>query len=427
MRADLSARIIYIKFNILHTMPLSLYLNRTPAVIAALLAGLAIAQSEDTSSSTMTDEELEAFLADPNVLLDILEGDTTGKDSPAIPEKPPVLLFTTAFRAGVGHSDNFLKKYAELEKSDYLQLEFDAFASWRLAEMEMSSMAFAEATFYDFDLEPSEEVMAYVNLEGVVSKGAIDYGFTSSFLYGSFIYDSSLTAVSVPSGTEIRQVMPQLEIFGDWYPGKSSRTRLAISISRSEFNLESLDYWDPAVKLEFEHVWSTGFHTTSSVDVSRQVYDDEAARDAGGEPLEIDAILEVSRIAFNHKLAWKPERWKWLQSDVNIGIAWEDENEGSYEAMRQSWIHGRLTISNSWGRFKFSARWGEYRYDERQVSLFNPQLHLQTNQSLLIEYSRQLPWNLRLVARNQWSALKSRITEDTYSERRTEILLQWSY
>ncbi len=393
----------------------------------ALLPGLAFSQTDDASDTAMTDAELEAFLNDPTVLLDILEGDTIEEAPVPELEIPSGFLFTSTLRAGAGYSDNFLKKYAELQKSDYLQIEFDAFASWMLAKMEMTSMAFVEATLYDFDLEPSEEVMGYIMLEGILNKGRLDYGFNSSYLYGSFIYDSSLTAVSVPSGTEIRQNMPQLKVFADWYAWESNRFRLALSVSRPEFNLENLDYWEPGVTLEWEHYWSPTFQTTSSLDVSRQLYDDDLPRDAGGIPLEDASTLEVSRVAFNQKLTWKPRQWSWLQTDLNLGIAWEDENEGSYEAMRQSWIQGRMTITNSWGRFQFTGRWGEYRYDERQVSFFDPRLHLQTNQTLTIEYSRPLPWSFRFVARQQWSALKSRIYEDTYSERRSEVLLQWTY
>lgn len=423
MRADLSARIFCIKLSILHKMYQRKLLLKLLACGIALIPGAVSAQDD----ATMSAEELEAFLADPAMLLDILEGDTQSGATAPESVTPSGLLFTTSIRTGVGHSNNFLKKYAELQKSDYLQIEFDAFASWKFAEMEMSSMAFAETTLYDFDLEPSEEVMGYILIDGMLNKGAFDYGFSSSFLYGSFIYDASLTAVSVPSGTEIRQTMPQLELFADWYAWGSNRFRLAFDASRPTFNLESLDYWEPNINLEWEHAWSSSLRTTSSLDVSRQLYDEELARTANGTPIAQGATLEVTRIAFNQKLNWKPRQWKWLQTELNLGIAWEDENEGAYEALRQSWIQGRMTISNAWGRFKFSARWGEYRYDDRQVSLFDTRLHLQTNQSLSIEYSRQLPWNLTFIARNHWSALKSRIYEDTYSERRSEVLLQWSY
>ena len=387
---------------------------------------LGTAYPAETDSTALAEEDILAFLDDPNALPQILE--EPGQDQPkAGIEAQPAYLFSTSARAGIGHSNNFLKKYRDEVKSEYLQLEMDAYANWGTDTRGITAMAFAEATLYDFELEPSDEIMTFAQVGGNLVLDPFDLGFETSLLYGSFIYDASLTSVSVPSGTQIRQLMPSVKLFADWYASGSDRIRLSGTAARSTFNLENQDYWDPAINLELKHVWSRAFLTTTQLDLSRQIYDDDVARNPAGDPLPGAAGLVVTRIALNQRLEVKPESLKWLKMDVSFGIAWEDEDDGQYEAMRQSWIRGRVAISNYLGRFQCSGTWGEYRYDGRVVSSTDDTLNLQTNRSLTVEYKRSLPWNTRLILRNQWNSLSSRIYQDSYSERRSEILLEWIY
>lgn len=412
-------------------------------ILVFCLAGLhSISFPAETTSSEIKDEDILAFIDNPDLILG--PGESTPETSIPGTEDSPLFVFSSSVSAGIGHSNNFLKKHEFLAASDYLQVELDAFGTWISESIEISALAFAEASFYDFNSEsstgttdpndlPSDEVLTFAQVKGNLSRNAFDFGMETSFLYASFIYDSSIPGIDASAGTQIRQTLPELKLYMDWYAPGSNRVSFGISASRAEFNLPNQDYWDPALNVGIEHVWSKFLTTTSEIDYSRQIYDDDYPKLPNGDPLVLDESLVVDRLAIIQRLVWKPQQVKWLRMDISAGMAWESEETGYYEAMRQSWINSRFTITNSWGVFKLSGKWGEYRYDNRQTGYSDPRLNLdsplalQTNRSLTFEYSKSLAWGFEFVARNQWNSLSSRVYRDNYSERRTELLLGWNY
>ena len=264
--------------------------------IFCLIAGFcSLITAAGSTQTELSDDEILAVIDDPDALLNLLQ--TAPDEAPAAPiSDVSSLLFTSSVRAGLGHSDNFLKKREMLVSGDYLQLEFDALASWQLARIKMTAMAFAEATVYDVDIEPSEETMVFLRYEAIRNKNNFDFGLNASILHGAFIYDSSLTDVSVPTGTEVRQSIPRFAVFVDWYASGRDKFRLGIDLERPEFNIENLDYWEPSIGLELDHLWSRGLTSTSGLFISSKRYDDRPPRTAGGIILQSETQLEVSRL-----------------------------------------------------------------------------------------------------------------------------------
>jgi hypothetical protein len=396
------------------------------AVLTLLLPLASIAQIQEEDPFDDIDD-IDAILQESD---DLFESLTTPVPEP---KKESALVFLASLRSGIGHSTNFLKRNQPID-SDYLQVEMDAFLAWASDTAFLSALLFAETIQYDYDLEPSDESMASLRLTGQISRGAFDLGTELTTTWGSIIYDSSFTDISLPSGTRIEQFVPSVLLYADWYVTDFDRLRFGLSVLRAEYDVEDQDFWNYAAQIEWEHVWSTALRTTSKGELLRQVHDDDVARYPNGEEMPEMHPLIIHQLGLEQELVWEPERWDWLRTDLEIGVKWRDEEEGHFEAMRQIWIGAKFQITNRYGQFRFSGRWGEYRYDERVV--LTDTLNLQTLRSMTIEYRRELPWNLEFILRTQWNTHHYRLDEniipdaqedDSYAERRGELLIGWSY
>jgi hypothetical protein len=393
------------------------------AALTLLLPFASSAQIDDDQSY----DDIDAILEESD---DLFESLTTPVPEP---EKESALVVLASLRAGIGHSTNFLKRNQPID-SEYLQMEMDAFLAWATDTAFISALLFAETIQYDYDFEPSDESMASIRLTGQISRGALDFGTELTTTWGSIIYEPGFVDLDLESGTRIEQFVPSILLYADWYVTDLNRLRFGLSVLRADYDVEDQDFWDYAAQFEWEHVWSTALQTITKVDLLRQVHDDDVARDKYGDEMPGMHPLIVHQLGLEQELVWEPERWDWLRTDLEIGMKWRDEDEGHFEAMRQTWIGAKFQITNRYGQFRFSGRWGEYRYDERVV--LTDTLDLQTLRSLTIEYRRDLPWDLEFILRTQWNTHHYRLDEniipdaqedDSYAERRGEILLGWSY
>lgn len=393
------------------------------ATLTLLLPLASIAQTDGDPSY----DDIDAILEESDDLFESLTAPVPE------PKKESALVLLASLRSGIGHSTNFLKRNQPID-SDYFQLEMDAFLGWATDTAFFSALLFAETTQYEYDLEPSDESMASIRLTGQISRGAFDFGTELTTTWGSIIYDSSFTDISLPSGTRIEQFVPSGLLYTDWYVTDLDRLRFGLSVLRAEYDVEDQDFWNYSAQVEWEHVWSTGLRTLSKGEFLRQEHDDDVARFPNGEEMPEMYPLVVHQLWLEQELVWEPDRWDWLRADLEIGTKWRDEDEGHFEAMRQTWIGAKFQITNRYGQFRFSGRWGEYRYDERIV--LTDTLNLQTLRSLTIEYRRDLPWDLEFILRTQWNTHHYRLDEnvipdgqedDSYAERRGEILIGWSY
>lgn len=349
------------------------------------------------------------------------------------PKKESALVFLASVRSGIGHSTNFLKRNQPID-SEYLQMEMDAFLGWASDTVFLSALLFAETIQYDYDFDPSDESMASIRLAGQISRGAFDFGTELTTTWGSVIYEPGFVDLDLESGTRIEQFVPSVLLYADWYVTDLDRLRFGLSVLRADYDVEDQDFWDYSTEFEWEHVWTTALRTVTKMELLRQVHDDDVARDKYGDEMPGMLPLVVHQLGLAQELVWEPERWDWLRTDLDIGVKWRDEDEGHYEAMRQTWIAAKFQITNRYGQFRISGRWGEYRYDERVV--LTSTLDLQTLRSMTIEYRRELPWDLEFILRAQWNTHHYRLDEnfipdaqedDSYAERRGEILLGWSY
>ena len=399
------------------------YLHHTGwalALLAMAAQNTLPANSVPAEASDPASDEIELLMAEADALIQSLE-------ALSLPQQDWDFLQSLSIRAGIGGSSNFLNSRTPVD-SYYLQAEVDAYLGWARENTNISLLFFAEASVYDYDLDPAEEALAMLQLSGVHNRGVFDFGVQFSASISSLIADPSLDIAS--TGTGFEQWIPSLMVHADWYQSERNRLRLGLSMERTEFNIEGQDYWSPMATLEWERVWHSALRGTTTLEWERQVYDDDVAKLADGTFLPDP--LRIERISVYEKLTWDPATWEWLTADLHVGMSWENEDVGRYETLRQSWIGTNLTIRNFWGQFRIRGRWTEYRYAHRYVDPdpWRPDTRpsLLTLRTLSFEYQRPLPWwNLTVLGRLKWKSMSSRITDDAYSDRRAELLLQWGY
>ena len=391
--------------------------------LALLAAGPALTgapdNSQDTADSDWTAllEEAESsadWAADPLADLN-LYGDAAS-----------TLLLTASLRAGAGYSDNFLKRPVAVDSSFY-HFEADFWLSWFLEKSTLSALVYGETNIYENKVDADDEFLTFAQLAWSRPGDRSELGAEVVTLFADQIYDASLSPNGAPTGTRIRQLRSEAMTYLDWFPGRRDRLRASVAAVRAEYNLDNEDYWEPVLGFEWERIWRKGLQTTSVATLSREFFDDAVGRNAAGTILPEAEDLLVDRLLLEQRLKWNPPDWEWLEVAASAGIAWEEDQAGSYESLRQSWVSGKAKVSGKWGQLKLTARWREIRYDERQVDFFDPTPILHTQRSLQTEYKLPLPWSLAVYLRGEWTRLDSRVEDSRYTEQRGEILFQWSY
>jgi hypothetical protein len=333
------------------------------------------------------------------------------------------IFITASARAGAGHSSNFLKGTNPVS-SGYYRVEADVWANWFFRRSTLSVLFFGEANIYENigDLDVDDEFLSFGKVSWSVPGDSNEIGIEALSFFADQIYDATLDISNGnAAGTRIRQFLPQASMYIDWFPGKVDRLRLEPSISRAEFDIEDQDYWEPALAGEWERLWKKSFSTLSKVGISRQYYDDEIGRDAGGNDLETEERLLVDRIKVEQRLTWKPPQWKWMEWTGSFGISWDKDQAGEYENMHRTWASARARLSGDWGQLRLTGRWMEIRYEDRDP------LTRHTQESLETEYKLPLGKSFSAYVRGEWTSLNSTIESESYSEQRGELLLEWSY
>jgi hypothetical protein len=333
---------------------------------------------------------------------------------------------TASLAAGPGNSSNYLKRPIALS-SDYLRAEGSAFLDWSGKRVKLTAMLFGEASLYGTDETVSDEYLVFAQVDASVPLQSVTWGLLAEGFYADQIYDASLDPTSVPVGTRLRQVRPRAAAYLDWYPGKRDRLRLEPSLLRADYDVDSEDHWEPAAAVEWERLWRKGLISEARIEVARQDYDGQVARDSRGIALPGAIPLEVDRLSLEQRINWSPPDWKWLQAQLGGGMAWDDDRDGEYESLRQAWASASVRTAFKWGHLRLVGRWSEFRYDDRQVSFTDPTPQLQIQRALRVELKKRLPWDLALYLRAGWTEFTSRDADESYSERRTEGLLEWSY
>jgi hypothetical protein len=333
-----------------------------------------------------------------------------------------VLIITSA-RAGIGHSNNFLKGKTAVS-SGYYQVEADAWLSWFFERSTLTAMFFGEASIYENieGLDVDDEFLTFGQVSWSLQGDSTEFGIEALTFYADQVYDATLTINGgAASGTRIQQFRPQGSVYLDWFPGRLDRLRLEVSTLRAKFDIEDQDYWEPILTAEWERLWKKSITTRFKAEASRQYYDDEIGRKADGTDQEDERPLLVNRLFLEERLTWKPQRWKWMEWTATVGVSWDDDQTGVYEDMRRSTASARARISGDWGQLRLTGRWMEIRYRNREP------LTRHTQKSLDAEYKLPLPGSFAAYLRGQWTSLNSTIDSEEFSEQRGELLFEWSY
>jgi hypothetical protein len=103
------------------------------------------------------------------------------------------------------------------------------------------------------------------------------------------------------------------------------------------------------------------------------------------------------------------------------------ETSGWFKDANRFW--GALGASHDFGfmRLALNGRWQSTRYRERQVGFIDARPVRQTYRTLKLEARKPLPWNTSLRVAVEWLQFDSRVAGETFSERRVESTLEWTY
>lgn len=343
-------------------------------------------------------------------------------------EKPEKKLafWSTGFRAGPGYSDNFLKR-PQANSSNYLKAEAEFLGNILFEKSAVMAMLYAEHTRYDSELEADSETVLLFTASWTRFLEAVNIGIETNAFYGDQIFDASLTVDSEPEGTNLRQLRSQVKGFLEWSPASRDLIKASAGAARAAFGDNGDDYWESSASVDWTHGWNKSLQTTSSLVAFAEFYDEDVPREADGGVLDPETALEVHGIGFEQSLEWQPAFLKDLKLTLKTGATGEFENEGNFKELNRFWA----SLNGSWkwrsSRFALSGKWQRTRYTERESGFLDDRPLKYAYRHLKMEWVQKLPWNLSVEANLQWSSLKSRAETDSFSEKRMEILLGWTY
>lgn len=335
-------------------------------------------------------------------------------------------VWSVSARAGAGHSSNFLKREFA-QSSRYLQIEGDIFINTLFENASLTSLLFFEHTEYDQNGQADSESIVFLHANWSVFRDLWTWGIDLDAFYGDQIYDASLTNVSAPIGANLRQVRPELTVFVERMLGSRDMLRSELSLLRAAYEEAEEDYWRPAFSVEWVRNWNSALETSTEASLYMEIYDEDIARQAGGLPLDPETELEIYGLRLQEVLTWKPVKWPSFKSTLRAGALLESEREGRYESALRLFSSLSLSWKSDWIDLRMDGRWQNVRYADRHSDFADTRPLHQTYRSLRIEAKRDLVWNTSLEIGVEWSDFGSRSSSEVFSERRAEVLIEWSY
>ncbi len=387
------------------------------AAVLVLSGSLLQAAGEDTGTEP---DSLEALLAETEAMV---EGPLPFEDG-MIEEEPAETVFLAigSVQSGPGYSGNYLKS-TEAVESAYLHLEADAWLGWMAETWSASGFIFAESNIY----EEETEYLTLAQFTGRISRGPFDLGSEALVIYGEQVFDSSLYDInSIPTGTLIEEFLPELSLFVDWFASDRNRIRLQPAIRRLEFDIEKQDYWEPAVKLEWEHLWHPTLRTETRLELAREIYDDQESLLGTWYPVGDSSLLEVDKLELEQEFKWEPG--KWVELKVLAGLSRDWDRYGDFKDLRRYWGGAEVRLRSAWGDLTLTGRFLEmdYLYRQAEPGAATP-LARQSQWFTRLEYEKSLPWDLILHLKLSRIEVDSRTRFESYLEERGEIVLEWHY
>lgn len=373
-----------------------------------------------SAASALSWEEVEAGM---DAFLSWSEDPFSGLDL-EIPEAP-MLLHSGSLRAGAGYSDNPLKRFRPAGQ-DFFLLEGEGFLNALLPHSTLTVLFFGEWTRYGNRGPADEESLAFGFGEWSFPMSSGTGGVRGTVFYGDQIYDASLSIQAPPLGATFRQFRPEAGLFLKRTISQRDQIEVALSLRNAFFDDPQNDYlrfqWDG----EWTREWSPRWSTTSRFAAFHEWHRFTVARQPNGIGLNPAKGLRVSGAEWAQSLTatFFSEA---LHTSLETGATLEIDRYGAYEDRYQTWA--ALQLKGSWKRLALeaAARWQETRYDQRQVGFLNPRTLLLQYRSAEFRATLDLWRGFSLVGKAEWLASTSRITTDSYTERRGHLLLQWSY
>ena len=167
--------------------------------------------------------------------------------------------------------------------------------------------------------------------------------------------------------------------------------------------------------------------TSSTAAYYEEQYDELLIRDRRGFNMPSGELLTIRGVSLEEEVVWQPKGWKTLKLRARAGAALEEDVAGEFDDATRYWGSLISDLELPWIDFRLIGRLQKIRYDTRQVDFFDPRPHQQIFRSLRFEVEKSLPWNLSLRVAVEWEDFNSRISDEQFSERRVETLLNWSY
>lgn len=405
--------------------PIRSIIQRSPAVFGLITCLCGPLNADDKGSRALPEDfaELDAFLDETDLFLEDATDPLTGLD--LLEESP--FFWSASLRAGAGSSSNFLKRTEEIS-SAYVKAEADFFLNALFERSSLTTLIYLEGTRFRRDAEVDREATAFLHANWTEIRARYSFGMELDAFFGDQIYDASLLDDGPEvTGASLKQFRPEISLFGEWDANEVDSLKTTLSVRRSLIKDENEDNWRPTVALEWNRVWSGSLGSATELSVYQEIYDDEVAKSPVGIDLPGDEKLVMTGVQLEQVFTWKPIRWDFFSASMRLGAAHEEDDNDAYDGLVRLWASASASLDLKPAHISLRGDWQNTRYKDRQVSSVDSRLVRQRYRTLELELERKLGRNLSLRAAVQWNEFTSRIADDSFSERRVQALLDWTY
>ena len=321
---------------------------------------LILALGQLVGQDDISDEELDALLADPDALDEWLEQEFSGWD------------FTAMGRVGWGHSDNVLLATVNPQSGDYLRSEFEAFLTHLPDE---SGEFFSYLTLTDRRYSGVEDA----DKEQIFLSNTQWKRYLSDRLAGTlkvqYVYFDQILDLSLTERQETRQRI-QFHSYGvgsnlDYQISPNHELTLGFLVLREEYAEVLGQDWMGRVDLAWERPFWFSTQLTGRIRAEKRDYDDRAQRDVFGRPTEGDR-LKVDRGSAMIEISRDWGKSKAIESAIEVRFLKNRDNGVGYYDYDQ-WSVG-FSLEGEWKGFEARTSVGieDSEFGIQTVERFNP-------------------------------------------------------
>ena len=399
-------------------------LVRSGLILLSLLHAVGRIHAEEQDRTSTLDElaELEAFLAETDRFLE--ETADPFAELMDLAESP--YYWSVSLRAGAGYSTNFLKRQ-EAVSSPYITAETDAFLNALFTSSSLTALLYMETAWFDENSDVDQEAVLFLHANWTGIRPTFSFGTEVDVFFGDQIYDASLEDSIEPTGNSLKQFRPEISIFWDWDAGELDSLKVTLSLQRSMVFDEDEDYWRPAVALEWNRVWSGSIGSRTELTLYQEIHDDDLRKTSTGINREPGGKLRIDGLQLEEVVSWKPVRWESFSATVRMGVACEEDPDDDYHSLSRIWAGLGTGLDLDSTKLNLRATWQGTSYEDREVSSRDERHVKQRHRTLEFEVEQQLTRTLSITGSLEWSEFTSHVQRDSFSERRIQALIDWTY